>query len=56
MIEVPGILSSRQMGRDLEIVANGATDQIIEKIRTYRPESVSTEALALEEIFMVSLK
>lgn len=56
LIEIPGILSSRQMGRDLEIVANGAADQIIEKIRTHRPESVSTEALALEEIFMVSLK
>ena len=56
LIEIPGILSSRQMGRDLEIVANGATDQIVEKIRSYRPESVSTEALALEEIFMVSLK
>jgi len=56
LIEIPGILSSRQMGRDLEIVANGAADQIIEKIRSHRPESVSTEALALEEIFMVSLK
>jgi ABC-2 type transport system ATP-binding protein len=56
LIEIPGILSSRRFGRELEILANGASEQILEKLRTFSPESLSTEALTLEDIFMVSLK
>jgi ABC-2 type transport system ATP-binding protein len=56
VLQIPGILNSRSSGRDFEIVANGASEQIIERLRAYSPESVSTEALTLEDIFMVSLK
>ena len=55
-IEVPGVLDLRRSGRDLEIVANGASEQILEQLRAHSPESVSTEALTLEDIFMVSLQ
>lgn len=55
-IDLPGILNLRRVGRDLEIVANGAADQIIQRLNAHAPESVSTEALTLEDIFMVSLK
>ena len=55
-IEVPGILNLRRAGRDLEIVANGASDQILGRLNAHSPESVSTEALTLEDIFMASLK
>ena len=55
-IDVPGVLNSRRVGRDLEIVANGASDEILERLKAHAPESVSTEALTLEDIFMVSLK
>jgi ABC-2 type transport system ATP-binding protein len=55
-IEVPGILDLRRVGRDLEIIANGASDQILDRLNAHGPECVSTEALTLEDIFMVSLK
>jgi len=55
-IDIPGVLDLRRSGRDLEIVANGASEQILEQLRAHAPESVSTEALTLEDIFMVSLK
>ena len=55
-IDVPGVLNSRRVGRDLEIVANGASDEILERLKAHAPESVSTEALTLEDIFLVSLK
>jgi ABC-2 type transport system ATP-binding protein len=53
---IPGMLSLRRAGRELEIIANGASDQIVERLRSFAPESLSTEALTLEDIFMVSLK
>src|SRR5262245_9743603 len=46
-LEIPGILNSRRSGRDLEIVANGASEQILEQLGAHAPESVSTEALTL---------
>jgi len=55
-IEIAGIMSSRRFGRDLEIIANGASDEIIQKLQTFSPESLSTEALTLEDIFLVSAK
>jgi ABC-2 type transport system ATP-binding protein len=55
-IELPGILNLRRVGRELEIVANGASEQVLERLNAHAPESISTEALTLEDIFMVSLK
>jgi ABC-type multidrug transport system ATPase subunit len=55
-LEVPGILNVRRSGRDLEIVANGASELILQRLNAHAPESISTEALTLEDIFMVSLK
>jgi ABC-2 type transport system ATP-binding protein len=54
--EMPGVLNERRAGRELEIVVNGAFEQIVERLRTFSPESITTEALTLEDIFMVSLK
>src|SRR6267143_2970122 len=54
--EMPGVLNERRVGRELEIVVNGAFEQIVERLRTFSPESITTEALTLEDIFMVSLK
>ena len=49
-----GVLSSRQNGREVEILANGHSDAIVEKIRLLKPEEVACESLSLEEIFIAS--
>ena len=51
-----GALSSRTNGRDLEIVANGASSAIEQRLRAENPEELSTESLSLEEIFVATLK
>ncbi|HET9372763.1 MAG TPA: hypothetical protein VFO19_21010, partial [Vicinamibacterales bacterium] len=46
----------RTRGRDLEIVADGRSAELIERLRAWAPASVSTEALSLEEIFVATLE
>ena len=54
--ELAGALRVRKDGRELEIVANGGAAQLLDKLRQYEPEFISTEALRLEEIFVATLK
>ena len=42
-------------GRSLEILADGNGDEIIERLRVTAPESITAEALSLEEIFVSTL-
>lgn len=49
-----GVLSVRQNGREVEILANGQSDAIVDKLRVLKPEEVACETLSLEEIFIVS--
>lgn len=56
VLELPGVLQQRRSGRDIEIIANGASDQIMERLRLHSPETLTTEGLTLEEIFMASLQ
>jgi ABC-2 type transport system ATP-binding protein len=51
-----GALHLRRTGRELEVIANGAAEQIVEQLKTFGPESISTEALTLEEVFVATLK
>jgi ABC-2 type transport system ATP-binding protein len=46
----------RQEGRELDITVNGNSEAVLEKLKLLRPESVSVEALTLEEIFVAALK
>ena len=55
-MDLPGILHQRQDGRELEILANGESDKILARLDSFSPESVTTEGLTLEEIFMASLQ
>jgi ABC-2 type transport system ATP-binding protein len=54
--ELPGdgILRQRRVGRELEVVTNGAGDQVLAAVRERGPEEVTTESLSLEEIFVVT--
>ena len=53
-LDLAGALSVRTVGRDLEIVANGATERLTSVIAAARPESLNAESLTLEEIFVAS--
>ncbi len=55
-LDFPGVLNERRLGREVELVANGASEKIVQQLQAFSPESVSTESLTLEDIFMVSLK
>jgi len=55
-IEFPGALHVRRTGRELELIANGGGPQIVEQLRGLGPESLTSEALTLEEVFVATLK
>jgi ABC-2 type transport system ATP-binding protein len=46
----------RREGREIEIVANGNSAEIMERLRARAPEQLSIESLTLEEIFVSTLK
>ena len=43
-------------GRELELIANGNSTQLIDRLRAFSPESVRTEALTLEDIFVSTVR
>ncbi|HYL62858.1 MAG TPA: ABC transporter ATP-binding protein [Candidatus Methylomirabilis sp.] len=55
-VDLKGALQVRREGRELELVVNGSGPELLERIRKHNPESLSTEALTLEEIFVAVLK
>jgi hypothetical protein len=46
----------RQRGRELEVLIQGSAEPVMERLRAASPEAISTEALTLEEIFVVALE
>lgn len=55
-MEFKGALQVRRNGRELELIANGGSAQIMEQLRKLAPESLNSEALTLEEMFVATLK
>jgi len=53
-LNLPGALNVKQSGRELEILADGNSEQILEKLKTMSPEEWHCESLSLEEIFVAS--
>jgi ABC-2 type transport system ATP-binding protein len=53
-LELPAALNVKQSGREVEILANGSSEELLAKLRTLQPEELRTEALTLEEIFIAS--
>ncbi len=52
----PGAFRVRRNGRELNIIANGGGPIIVEQLRALSPESLTSEALTLEEVFVATLK
>ena len=55
-MELKGALRVRREGRELELIANGGGAALMESLRKHNPETLTTEALTLEEIFVAALK
>jgi ABC-2 type transport system ATP-binding protein len=55
-LELPGARVLSQRGREVEVFAAENSTQVIERLRSRSLESVSMEALSLEEIFVSTLK
>ncbi len=53
-LDIPGVLHTGRRGRELELTVNGQHDQVLEQLRALAPEDISTEALTLEEVFVVA--
>ena len=46
----------RSRGRELEIVVNGNSAEVLQALRARSPETLTTESLTLEEIFVSTLQ
>jgi len=55
-LDFHGALQQRRQGRELELVVNGAGPELLERLRKHNPESLTTESLTLEEIFVAVLQ
>jgi ABC-2 type transport system ATP-binding protein len=53
-LDLAGALSVRQSGRDLEILADGNSEQILERLRMKSPQELRSDSLSLEELFVAS--
>ena len=43
-------------GREIEVVVNGNASDVLDRLRARSPETLTTEALTLEEIFIATLQ
>jgi ABC-2 type transport system ATP-binding protein len=55
-LEIRGALRTKRNGRELELIANGEGQRVMEQVRSAGPEFVTAEALTLEEVFVATLK
>ena len=55
-LDLTTALRARREGRELELIVNGGGPELLERLRQHHPESLSAEALTLEEIFFATLK
>ena len=46
----------KQNGREIEVLAEGDAERVVERLKTLSPEVVKTESLTLEEIFVATLQ
>ena len=53
---LPGALSVRRTGRELEVIADGCAPALEQLLRQHAPQELSVEALSLEEIFVATLQ
>jgi hypothetical protein len=55
-MDLGGARVLRQAGREIEIVVNGNSSDVLERLKYASPETLTTESLSLEEIFVTTLQ
>src|SRR5437667_10123151 len=55
-LEFKGAMHTRRNGRQLELIVNGEGPQILAQLKLLAPESLTSESLTLEEVFVATLK
>jgi len=55
-LELPGAQAVRRRGREVEVLTNTDAEGLANRLRAHSPESLVTEALSLEEIFVATLQ
>ncbi len=53
-LDFAGALKVKRAGREIEILANGNSEQLLAELKSRQPEELKIESLSLEEIFVVS--
>ena len=53
-LSLAGALQVRRSGREVEVLANGNSEQLLAELKLHHPEELNTESLSLEEIFVAS--
>ena len=53
-LALDGALHTARRGRELEVTVNGQHSEVMQRLQALAPEALSTEALTLEEIFLVA--
>jgi len=53
-LALAGALGVKRSGREIEILANGNSEQLLAELKAAAPEELRCEALSLEEIFVAS--
>lgn len=55
-LDLTGVQVLRRAGRELELVANGNSGALLDRLKARSPEALTTESLTLEEIFVTTLQ
>jgi ABC-2 type transport system ATP-binding protein len=55
-VRLAGVRQIRRQGREIEIVTEGNSAEVLEAIKAHSPEMLRSEALTLEEIFVSTVK
>ena len=55
-VDLAGARVLRRRGRELEVMVNGNATDVMARLQAQSPESLTTEALTLEEIFVATLE
>lgn len=53
-LDLSGALNVRHSGREVEILANGNSEELLAKLRAMSPEELRCDSLSLEEIFVAA--
>jgi len=55
-LDLPGAQVLKQRGRELEVLVNGNSADVMARLKARSPESLTTESLTLEEIFVTTVQ